>query len=207
MKNREIAEIFREIADVLELKEENPFKIRAYRRASQIIRDLSMDIEKVCREGKLKEIPGIGEGIAKKIKEYLETGRVRILKEITKGVPEELIGLMAIPSLGPKSLALIHKELKVKNLKSLQRVLINGKVAKIKGFGPLPVDVSFDELQKRLVAARDALSQQRMRWLINRERDLLESGNVFGESVNQDEFHKIKFEALIGNMRRTGSSI
>jgi coenzyme F420-reducing hydrogenase delta subunit len=67
---------------------------------------------------------------------------------------------------------------------------------KIKSFGPLSVDVPFEELQKRLVAARDALSQQRMRWLINRERDLLESGNVFGDCVTQDEFHKIKFEAL-----------
>lgn len=74
--------------------------------------------------------------------------------------------------------------------------LIRGFVEKIKGFGPLTADVPLEELQKRLIAARDTLSQQRMRWLINRERDLLESGNVFGEHVNQDEFHKIKFEAL-----------
>jgi len=74
--------------------------------------------------------------------------------------------------------------------------LVRDFIEKIKGFGPLGVDVPLEELQKRLVATRDALSQQRMRWLINRERDLLESGNVFGESVNQDEFNKVKFEAL-----------
>lgn len=74
--------------------------------------------------------------------------------------------------------------------------LIRDFVEKIKSLGPLTGDVPFEDLQKRLVAARDALSQQRMRWLINREKDLLESGNVFGERVNQDEFHKIKFEAL-----------
>ncbi len=135
MKNREIAEIFGIIADVLELKEDNPFKIRAYRRAFQIIGDMSQDIEKICKEGKLKEIPGIGEGIAKKIKEYLETGRMKILKEVKKGVPEELIRLMGIPSLGPKSLAQIHKELKVKNLKDLEKALQSGRVAELKGFG------------------------------------------------------------------------
>ena len=74
--------------------------------------------------------------------------------------------------------------------------LIRDFVEKIKSLGPLTGDVPFEDLQKRLVAARDAFSQQRMRWLINREKDLLESGNVFGENVNQDEFHKIKFEAL-----------
>lgn len=136
MKNREVAEIFAVIADVLELKEDNPFKIRAYRRASQIIGDMPQDIEKICHEGELKKIPGIGEGIAKKIEEFLKTGQMKILKEVKKGIPEELISLMGIPSLGPKSLAQIHRELKVKNLKDLERVLKKGKVAELKGFGP-----------------------------------------------------------------------
>lgn len=74
--------------------------------------------------------------------------------------------------------------------------LVRDFIEKIKGFGPLRGDVPLEEFQKRLVAARNTLSQQRMRWLINRERDLLENGNVFGENVNQDEFNKIKFEAL-----------
>lgn len=74
--------------------------------------------------------------------------------------------------------------------------LVRDFIEKIKSFGPLRVDVPLKELQNRLVATRDAFSQQRMRWLINRERDLLESGNVFGERVNQDEFNKVKFEAL-----------
>ena len=74
--------------------------------------------------------------------------------------------------------------------------LVRDFIEKIKDFGPLRVDVPLEELQRRLVSARDVLSQQRMRWLINRERDLLENGNVFGESVNQDEFNKVKFEAL-----------
>lgn len=135
MRNREIAEIFGKIANVLELKEDNPFKIRAYRRASQMIGDMSQDIEKLYQEGALKEVPGIGEGIAKKIKEYLETGKMKKWKEVKKGIPEAIIVMMGIPSLGPKSLAQIYKELKVKNLKDLKKVLKDGKVAELKGFG------------------------------------------------------------------------
>ncbi len=76
MKNKELANLFEKMADILEFKGENPFKISAYRKASRIIGDLTQDIEEIAESGRLKEVPGIGEGMADKIKEYLKTGKI-----------------------------------------------------------------------------------------------------------------------------------
>ncbi len=135
MKNKEIAEIFDRIADILEFKDENVFKIRAYRRASRVIGDLAQDIEKISREEKLRAIPGVGEGIAKKVHEYLATGRMKKYDELRAEIKDGIIEMMAIPSIGPKSLARIHRELGVENLIGLKRAIEKGKVAKLKGFG------------------------------------------------------------------------
>lgn len=135
MKNKEIAEMFGSIADILEFKGENVFKIRAYRKASRIIEDLTQDIEKISQEGKLREIPGVGEGIAKKVEEYLTTGRMKKFDELRSGIKDGLIEMMAVPSLGPKSLAQIHQELGVESFAGLKRAIERGEVAKLKGFG------------------------------------------------------------------------
>ena len=87
MKKFEIARIFYEIADMLELKGENPFRIRAYRRAAQNIESLAGDLEEVAREDKLREIPGIGADLALKIKKFLETGKVEFYDKIKKKTP------------------------------------------------------------------------------------------------------------------------
>jgi DNA polymerase (family 10) len=84
MKNQELAEIFEKIGDILELKEENRFKILAYRRVAQALRNLTTDVETIYKEGKLKEIPGVGEAIAKKIEEYLKTGKMTKYEELRK---------------------------------------------------------------------------------------------------------------------------
>ncbi len=131
MKNKELAQIFARIADALEFKKEFPFKVIAYRKASRVLEDLTEDIERISREGRLEEIPGIGEGIAKKIKEYLETGRMKKYEEVIKGIPEGLLELLNIQNLGPKTLALASKELKVKNLADLKRVIEDGSLAKL----------------------------------------------------------------------------
>lgn len=84
MKNQELAEIFEKIGDILELKEENRFKILAYRRVAQALRNLTTDVETIYKEGRLKEIPGVGEAIAKKIEEYLKTGKMTKYEELRK---------------------------------------------------------------------------------------------------------------------------
>ena len=140
MKNREIAGIFDRIADALEIKGETGFKVIAYRKASRILQDLTEDIETVARDGRLETIPGIGEGLAKKIKEYVETGTMSKYREVMAGVPESLLGLLEIQGLGGKTVHLMHEELGVKDLEGLKRAIADGSLAKLYGMGEKKVD-------------------------------------------------------------------
>ena len=135
VKNHLIAEMFEQMADVLEFKGEIPFKVNAYRKASRIIKDLQIDIETLWKANKLNTIPGVGSGLAKKIDEFLETGRMTKYEEIVHSVPPGLIDLLKIQSLGPKTLALVHKKLNVETLEDLKRVIQDGSLAQLPGMG------------------------------------------------------------------------
>lgn len=128
VKNHEIAVLFERIANVLELKGDNTFRINSYRRVARIIADLTEDIEVLAREGSLKDIPGVGEGIAEKIVEYITTGKIAKYEEIMKGVSEETVTLMQIPGLGPKTVATLHEKLHIIGLDDLERAIQNGKL-------------------------------------------------------------------------------
>jgi DNA polymerase (family 10) len=128
------------MADILEFKGEIPFKINAYRKAARIIQDLTDDIEVLAKEGKLQDIPGVGSGIAKKIDEYIKTGKMTKYEEIKADIPASLIDLLGIQGLGPKSLALAYKELGVKNLLDLQRAIENGSLAKLPQMGDKKIE-------------------------------------------------------------------
>jgi len=123
------------MADILEFKGDNPFKINAYRKAGRVLKDLTEDIEKLAREGKLKDLSGVGSGIAKKIEEYLNTGRVSKYEEVKEGVTEGLIELLKIPDLGPKTLALLHKEMGIKNMAELEEALQSEQARTLPGMG------------------------------------------------------------------------
>jgi len=135
MKNKELALIFEKIADALEFQGENPFKIIAYRKAARILNDLTEDIAVIHQKAALREIPGIGEGIAKKIDEYLTTGRMKKYDEVTAHIPDRVLELMAIPNLGPKTVSLVYKELGVQNLADLRKVIEDGSLAQLPGMG------------------------------------------------------------------------
>ena len=140
MKNREIADLLEEMADILEFKGENPFKISAYRKASRIIGDLTQDIEEIAEQGKLKEIPGIGEGMAQKIVEYLKTGKISKFEEARKGVSDELIAIMDIPGMGPKTLSMLHREKGISNLSQLEKALEDGSLMGLFGIGEKKIE-------------------------------------------------------------------
>jgi DNA polymerase (family 10) len=140
MKNKELADLFERMADILEFKGENPFKINAYRKASRIIGDLTQDIEEIAESGKLKDVPGIGEGMAQKIVEYLKTGKVSKYEEVRKGVSDELIAIMDIPGMGPKTLSMIHREKGISNLSQLERALEEGSLIGLFGIGEKKVE-------------------------------------------------------------------
>ncbi len=140
MKNKELAQIFNRIADALEYKGKNVFRVVAYRKAARVLDDLVEDIETLNKEGRLGELPGIGEGIAKKIDEYLQTGKMKKYEEVIKGIPDTLLDMLNIQNLGPKTLALTHKKLGVKNLRDLKNVIANGRLAKLPQMGEKKVE-------------------------------------------------------------------
>ena len=89
MKNSEIAKVFQDIADLLELKGENPFKIRAYQKVVRAIEHLPVEVERLASEGRLREIPGVGEAITKKITELVSTGKLAYYEKLKAEFPEE----------------------------------------------------------------------------------------------------------------------
>uniref|UniRef100_A0A7V0Z417 DNA polymerase beta n=1 Tax=candidate division WOR-3 bacterium TaxID=2052148 RepID=A0A7V0Z417_UNCW3 len=139
-KNKEIASIFNQIADALEYKGENVFRVVAYRKAARILEELTEDVEELLKTDKLKDLPGIGEGMAKKIEEYLKTGKMQKYIEATKGIPPTLLELLNIQNLGPKTLALANKHLGVKNLQDLKKVIEDGSLAKLPQMGEKKVE-------------------------------------------------------------------
>ncbi len=132
MKNHEIARVFNEIADLLEIKGENPFRIRAYRRAALNVAGLSKSIESMQRE-EILELPGIGADLASKIEEYVKTGMIQTHEELKGEIPEVLLTLESVPGLGPKTAKLLHEKLKVKSLDELERLASEHKLAGLPG--------------------------------------------------------------------------
>ncbi len=132
VKNQEIARIFSTMADILEIKGENVFKIRAYRRAALNLEGLSRNVEELSRE-ELLEIPGIGSELAAKIEEYLQTGTMHAFDKLKGEVPQGVLTLLAVPGLGPKTARLLYEQLHVKTLEDLEQAAREHRLAGIPG--------------------------------------------------------------------------
>src|SRR5438093_2425571 len=138
MQNPDIARVFDEVADLLEIQDANPFRVRAYRNAARTIRDFPEPIAERVRSGgkDLTDIPGIGEDLAEKITAIVTTGELRLRQQLAAKLPAGLLDLLRIPGLGPKRVKLLYQKLKVKSAADLAKALDAGKVQKLKGFGP-----------------------------------------------------------------------
>ena len=135
MKNKEVVKLLQEIGQLLELKGENPFRVRSYEKAAQNIAALTEPIEKFVSNDKLKTIPGVGEGIAKKIKEYLETGKLKYFDELKKVFPEGLLEILSVPGIGPKTAKTLYDELKIKSLAQLEKAAKEHRLSKLRRLG------------------------------------------------------------------------
>lgn len=135
MKNREVAEIFYKVASLLEIKGENPYRIRAYQRAAQTIEALTKDIEELAKKGQIEKLPGIGKDLAGKIQEILKTGTLSIYEELKKEIPPVLLTFLEIPGLGPKKVKVLYEKLGITSLEELEKACLEHKVAKLPGFG------------------------------------------------------------------------
>jgi DNA polymerase (family 10) len=129
MNNGEVAGVFQDISDLLELKGESLFKVRAYQKAVRSIEHLPVELSQLMAEGKLREVPGIGEAIEKKITELLTTGRLKYYEELRAEFPEGVISLLQVPGVGPKTAMRLSTELGVKSVEELEQAIVDGRVA------------------------------------------------------------------------------
>jgi DNA polymerase (family 10) len=134
--NAEIAEMFSRLAELLEIQGANPFRIRAYRKAAQTIEGLPHSVTSMLAEGAdLSELPGIGEDLAAKIQEIVETGHLALLEQVSSQLPGQLAELAKIPGLGPKRVKMLYDTLGIQDLKGLAKAARTGKIRQLHGFG------------------------------------------------------------------------
>lgn len=135
--NQEVAQIFKTMADAMEIKGENRFRIRAYRNAARSIENLTESLEDILKKGEkdLDELPDIGKSIGEKIEEIMKTGTLKQYEELLEEVPGELTRLVNIPGVGPKTVATLHEKLGINNVEDLKRVCKEGKLEDLEGFG------------------------------------------------------------------------
>ena len=135
MTKEKIAEALEEIATLLELKDENPFKIRAYQNAARSIEAFGAGFSDLQNQETLEKIPGIGKAIAAKISELATTGELKFLDELRAEFPSAILELFSIPGLGAKKIKALYEKLKISSIADLQAACESGRVAELPGFG------------------------------------------------------------------------
>ena len=141
--NRKLSELFWELAFATEYLGDDPYKARAYRHISEVLWDFPEDIARIYEEGgieALKEIEGVGEAIAKKIAEFLETGKIKKHQELVSQLPPGALELGEVKGLGPKLVRKLQEHLGLKGIEDLRKAIESGEIYKVPGFGPKKVE-------------------------------------------------------------------
>ena len=147
--NSDIADVFNETADLLEIQGGNSFRIRAYRNAARTMQSLSKSVvELISHDGDLTGYPGIGKDLAGKIQEIVETGSFSLLEDLKKQVPQELSQLMKISGLGAKRVAKVYKELEISTPEQLKEAINSGRVRELEGFGKKTEQNILEEIER-----------------------------------------------------------
>lgn len=167
MENPAIADQFDEMADLLELDGANVFRVRAYRNAARVIRDLASPLKELAKDTKaLVELPGIGSDLASKIKEILDTGTFQALATLRAKFPSGLVELTRLPGLGPKKVRLLHDALGIRCLEDLREAIEKGSLLQVRGFGERSVAKLKEELERAAVRGeRRMLLVEAERWV------------------------------------------
>jgi DNA polymerase (family 10) len=195
MKNQEIAKIFYEIADYLEM-EGVAFKPYAYQKAAITLETLEEDVEDIYKRGGLKtlmEIPGIGESMADKIEEYLKTGKIKYYEEFKKKIPVNLGEITAVEGMGPKKAKVLYQKLGIRNLKDLEKAAKAHKIAAIFGFG--------EKTEKNILEGIEFLKRSKGRFLLG--EILPKVKGVYQKLKSLKEVERIDTVGSIRRMKET----
>jgi DNA polymerase (family X) len=135
MQNHEIAKMLDEVADMLEVSEDNFFRVRAYRNVARTVRDHPHPLAQMNAE-QLRELPGVGADLAGKLETLIKTGDFEVHRDLTRKIPPGLIELLRLPALGPKRVRLLNEKLRIRDVKDLKKAIEAGALRTVRGFGP-----------------------------------------------------------------------
>ncbi|MCD6290791.1 MAG: DNA polymerase/3'-5' exonuclease PolX [Anaerolineae bacterium] len=160
--NRQIAALLRRIGNILDILGENRFKVMAYRRAADNIESLPQDLADYWREGRLREVPGIGEALAGKLDELLRTGRMSYLERLEQQVPSGVVEMLEIPEVGPRTARLVWEKLGITSIQELETAAKAGRLRQLPGMGA--------KTEARILAGIQALARRSHRTPIGEAR-------------------------------------
>lgn len=189
MENNEVIALLEEIAVLLELSGENPFKARAYENVARRIEGLDESIADLAKEGRLREIQGVGDALEEKITEFVKTGRLKYHEDLKKKFPDSLFELFRVPGLGPKRIKQLYDEMNIKSLAELGAAAQAGKLDKLPGFGK--------KMEEKILQGIEFSKEQEGRHLFNEafeEAERLRELVASVKSTNQVE--------IAGSLRR-----
>ncbi|HEX9014031.1 MAG TPA: helix-hairpin-helix domain-containing protein, partial [Anaerolineaceae bacterium] len=192
--NAELAATFQAIADLLEIKGENVYKVIAYRRAADSLANLGTDAHELWRRGELQTIPGVGKAIAEKIDELLKTGHLQFMEHLAEEIPLSLVELLRVPDLGPKKAALVWRQAGVTNLQELEEAARNGKLRELPGIG--------EKSEARILAGIETLARRSNRFPLGKALPLGEK--LLDWLTSQPS---VRSAALAGSLRRMRETI
>jgi len=194
LTNREMADIFETVADLLQLKGEIIHRVLAYRNAAQSIRELPRDLRAVAAEGKLTEIPMVGATLAEKITEMLETGKLEFLEKLAAEIPPGLVAVLRVNGVGPKRAMQFYKELNIASVADLETAARANKLRSLSGMG--------EKSEKKIIEAIEALARRT-------DRVRIDIAMTAAESILQDllTLPGILKHEIAGSLRRGRSTI
>src|SRR5207253_3649567 len=211
MTKSQIAEVLEEIATLLELKDENPFKIRAYANAARSLETFGGNLADLQDEEALGKIPGIGKAIAAKIKELAGTGKLKYLEELRAEFPAAILELFSISGLGAKKIKALYEQLHISSIEQLRKACESGRVAELPGFGETTqakicaaieqrakhsgyfqfgqIAIEAEQLRADLAARRDA-SQVEIAGSYRRRKEIVHDVDLVVATKNPEEITK-----------------
>lgn len=194
LKNLELSRIFEQIARILKIKGENPFKIRAYEKITLVLENLPIDIETIYYQGGLSNIPGVGTGIAKKIEEFLTTGKLEYYEKLKETIPSGVIELLDISEVGPKTAKLLYEQLDIDNIEKLEKAVRQHQIKDLPGMG--------EKSETNILRGIGLYKRRKERFLLGLALPLAEE--IVKNLSRLDETDKISFA---GSLRRKKETI
>lgn len=162
LSNREIADIFRAVADSMEILDDDRFRIQAYRRAADTVADLPLPLATYRERGELASIPGVGKAIADKIAELLDTGQLSYYERLRARVPAPVLEMLRVPGVGPRTVGRLYRDLGIDSLEALRHAAETGRLKGVRGFGTKTIEsilqgIAAAEQRDRRILMHDAL--------------------------------------------------